>query len=418
MKNISFVLLSILLILFHSCKKDDNKPKPAEPLITLHFTDRFVHEQLPVIVFLSDESGKTILDTTCVSNETYELFAASGQSVPDRMMVTVVSSEPYWHSLRVHINTYTRVEKGAEWTLKGSRMDTVATAYVSLENVPDINGPILYASPGYYTLTFNKTNRALLIYDSPADFYVKIRTDTGQYFKYVPDCLVFGDYTADMSVNMPTVSKKVLFPMPVENFEAKLFAYADADLDSPGPLILDYAMSEGFVADSLQLNFPPDLFNYFQTQIMLQETYLSDVSYFQISEGNIPSVFIRPDAEILTMQQEQNKLKIESKGTFDLVTADWQFVDYALMHYEWKVFASDTSKTVLLPEITKAFQKMYPTISHDSLRFQFTELTDFQQIESYDALMGKMFDSGKPTRMDRLAANSIRKSLLPSSRKE
>jgi hypothetical protein len=417
MKNVSFVLLFVLLILINSCKKDDNKPQPAVPLITLHFTERFVHEQLPVIVFLSDETGKTILDTMCVSNETYELFAASGQSVPDKMMVTVVSSEPYWHSLRVHINTYTQVDKGSEWTLQGSRLDTVATAHVSLENVPDLSGPILYATPGYYTLTFNKTNRALLIYDSPADLYVKIRTDTGQYFKYVPDCLVFGDYTADMAVNLPTESKKVSFPMPVENFEAKLFAYNDDELDSPAPLILDYTLSEGFVSDSIQLNYPPDHFNYYQTQIMLQETYLSDISWFQFTEGNIPTEFVRPDAEILSMQPLQNKLRIESSGTFDLVTANWQFVDYALMHYEWKVFASDTSKTILLPEITPAFQSMYPTISHDSLRFQFTELTDFQQVESYEALLGKMFDSEKPIRMDRLDANIIRKSLPLTVRK-
>jgi hypothetical protein len=233
----------------------------------------------------------------------------------------------------------------------------------------------------------------------------------------VPDCLVFGDYTADMAVNLPTESKKVSFPMPVENYEAKLFGYNENDLNSSSPLILDYTLSEGFVSDSIQLNYPPDHFNYYQTQIMLQETYLSDISWFQFTEGNIPTEFVRPDAEILSMQPLQNKLRIESSGTFDLVTANWQFVDYALMHYEWKVFASDTSKTILLPEITPAFQSMYPTISHDSLRFQFTELTDFQQVESYEALLGKMFDSEKPIRMDRLDANIIRKSLPLTVRK-
>jgi hypothetical protein len=418
MKKASFVLFVVMMIAFHACKKDDKKPEPAVPVMTLHFTDRFVHEQLPVIVFLSDQSGKTILDTSCVSDGTYELYAKEGLIVPEKMMLTVVSSEPYWHSLRVHINTYTEVEKGSDWTLQGSRRDTIATAHVSLENVPDLSGPILYATPGYYMLTFNKTNRALPTYDSPADLYVKVRTDTGQYFRYIPEYLSFGSFTADMSVALPTESRSVNFPMQVENYEAKIFGYKESDLNSPVPLILDYLLSDGFITDSIQLNYPPDLFTYYQTQIMLQETYLSDISWFQNTEGEIPSEFVKVDADILSMLPDQNKLNVESNGTFDMVTADWQFVDYALMHYEWKVFASDTSKTLLLPEITAAFQSMYPTISHDSLSFQYTELTDFQQIDSYKALLGKMFDTDIPIRMDRLDAHIIRKSLPLSLRKQ
>lgn len=417
MKNASFVLFVVMIITFHACKKEDNKPDPAVPVITLHFTDRFVHEQLPVIVFLSDQSGMTILDTMCMSDGTYELFAKAGTTVPAKMMVTVVSSEPYWHSLRVHINTYTQVEKGSEWTLQGSRRDTVATALVSLENVPDLSGPILYATPGYSMLTFNKTNRAMLTYESPADLYVKIRTDTGQYFRYIPDYMSFGSFTEDMSMALPTESRSVSLPMQVENYEAKIFGYTDSELNSPVPLNLDYLLSDGFITDSIQLHYPPDLFTYFQTQIMLQETYFSDLSWFQFSEGELPAEFVKVDADILEMTPHQDKLEMEGSGSFDMVTADWQFVDYALMHYEWKVYASDTSKTVLLPEITTAFRSMYPTISHDSLIFQYAELTDFQQIDSYNALLGKVFNPDSPARMDRLNAQVIRKSLPLSVKK-
>ncbi len=334
------------------------------------------------------------------------------------MTVTLVHSEPYWHSLRVHIDTYTQIAKGSEWTMRGSRLDTVATAYLTLENVPDLSGPILYSTEGYSTFTFNKNNRPLLLYQEPADFYVKLQTDTGQYFKYLPNYLAFGNFSIDLTTTHPTQHNRISLPMTVENYEAQLFGYKANELNTTVPLQIDFILSNGLPTDSIQLNYPPDIYAEYQTKIMVQETYLSDVSWYQFTERVVPTEFVKVDAAITSMQTGPNELMLETSGVYDMVTASWQFVDHSLMHYEWKVYAPIATNTIQLPEITTETQSMFPSLHHDSLVFQFTELTDFQTTGSYSEILNAVFQTSKPSRLERLDAVSVRKTILPFGRKK
>jgi hypothetical protein len=150
---------------------------------------------------------------------------------------------------------------------------------------------------------------------------------------------------------------------------------------------------------------------------MIQETYSSDATWFYHTEGAIPDKFIKINADILSMQPKKGSLMIQAGGTFDMVAAHWEFVDYALLFYEWQVYTPDTSRTIILPEIPPAFKRMFPTISQDSLIFQYAELTDLQNLASYNELISKLFDPAHPTRMDRYDASTLRKNFNPLDKK-
>ena len=416
-RNFTFPFLFAMLLLVVSCKKDKNDPKPSEPVLTINFTDKFIPDQIPAIVFLSGKDGKTFLDTTCISNGSYELFSPDGAATPENFMVTIVSSELYWHSLIVHINTYTGIDKGAEWTLQGTKPDTVSSSSITLENMPEISGPILYSGQGFSNLTFNPTNRSIWNYQLPDDLYVKIQTDTGQYYSYNAELMTGGSYTIDMSAAEKTESQTVTLPMQVENYETKVFGYKNDDFDSPIPIVVEYLISDGMMTDNILLHYPPAIFSGFHTSMMIQETYLSELSWFYQNEGEIPDQFVKIDADILTSEFTDDKLTIQSGGSFDMVAAHWQFIDHSLMFYEWQMHASDTTTVMILPEIPSAFLRMFPTISHDSLQYQYTELTEFQQLESYTSLINKIFDPTHPTQMNRYEASSIRKSVIQAGKK-
>lgn len=402
-------ILMLFLVGFISCKKEKNAPPPLSPILTLNFTEKFIPDQLPVIIFISDPEGKVITDTTCRSNGTYVLYPPEGKSIPENFMVTVVNSELYWHNLLVHINTYTNVAKGSEWTIKGTKPDTVGMATISLVNLPTLSGPILYSNSGYSNTTFNPLDRIALLFKSPDDLYVKIQTSGGQRYKIAKDIVRNGNYSIDMSDAMQAESHAISFPISAENYEAELYGYKDANYDSPIPILADDLISDGLSVNSVNLYYPPSVFAGFHTKLMLQETYTSDATWYYQTEGAIPGEFRKIDADILSMQPKTGGLVIQSSGTYDMIAAHWEFIDQALAFYEWQIYSPDTTRTLILPEITPAFKRMFPTISLDSLIFQYAELTDFQNLASYDELINKLFDPAHPTQMDRYDATMLRK---------
>jgi hypothetical protein len=410
-------ILILLLAGFISCKKEQNDTPPLSPIMTLNFTEKFIPDQLPVIVFLSYPDGKILLDTTCISNGTYVLYPPSGKTIPEKFMVTVVNAETFWHNFKVNINTYTNVAKGSEWTLQGTKPDTIGNARITLENLPTLSGPILYSNSGYHNLTFDPLDRTLLLYKLPDDLYIKIETAGGQLYKYFKDFLQTGNHTINMSNALQPESHPVSFPMQVENYEAELFGYKDADYDSPVPILADYLISDGLAVDSIHLHYPPSIFAGFHTKLMLQETYSSDDTWFFHTEGGIPNEFVKINADILSMQPKKGSMTIQTSGTFDMVAAHWEFVDYSLLFYEWQVFTSDSTSTVLLPEIAPAFKRMFSSISLDSLTFQYAELTDLQNLGSYNELINKLFDPVHPQQMDRFDASILRKNFSVRSKK-
>jgi hypothetical protein len=408
----SFKILILFFMGFISCKKEKNAPPPLPPILTLNFTEKFIPDQLPVIVFISDLKGKVITDTTCSSNGIYVLYPPDGKSIPDNFMVTVVNSEIYWHNLMVHINTYTNVAKGSEWTIKGTKPDTVGMATISLVNLPTHSGPILYSNSGYSNTTFDPLDRIALLYTSPDDLYVKIQTSGGQLFKIVKNIVRNGNYSINMSDVNQATSHTISFPISAENYEAELYGYKNANYDSPIPILADNLISDGLPVNSVNLYYPPSVFSGFHTKLMLQETYSSDAAFYYHTEGSIPDEFQKINADILSMQPKKGSLAIQTSGTYNMTGAHWEFVDHALVFYEWQLFAPDTTRTMIIPEIAPALKRMFPSISLDSLNFQYAELTDFQNLASYDDLINKLFDPAHPSQMDRFDATTLRKILI------
>lgn len=414
---VSYLFFCFMFAGVISCKKKNDNPPQADPILTLNFTNKFIPDQIPVIVFISAADGKIIIDTTCSLNGTYTLYPPVGKVIPEKFMVTVVSSELFWHNLIAHINTYASVDKGAIWTLQGTIPDTLASSHITLENLPEISGPILFSGNGFYNLTFNPTNRSIWNYQVPDNLYVKIQTEVGQFYKYEENLMSGGEYIIDMSTARPTENQYVTLPFQVENYEAKVYAFQDDNYDFPIPVLADYLISDGLSTENIQLNYPPAVFSGFHTSMMIQKTYMSDVSWYCQTEGAIPDEFVTIDAEILSMEPETGKLTVQTGGSFDMVAAHWQFIDHALLFYEWQVYAPDTSTTIILPEIPDAFTTMFPSISLDSLNFQYSELTDFRDLSGYNELINKIFDPMHPVQMTRYNASTIRKSIIPVGKK-
>jgi hypothetical protein len=416
MKNLFFFVstLVLLTVLIVSCSKDPSvTPEPSQPVFTITFTNNYISPQVPVILFLSYPDGTNYIDTTCSMNGTYTLYPPAGKPVPQTFLVTLVDPEPFWHSFSVQISTFAGIANGSTWAVSGYKTDTVGTATVSLENLSGSTGPILFSCSGYYDLTMHSTGRTMLLNKVPDDLYVKIQTAGGEFYRYDQNLLDGGNYTVDMSGALPAARQPVALPFTAENFTAMLFGYKDADYDSPLSILADWVISDGIPVDTMNMHYPPSLFSGFHTQVMLEKVTGSGEYYMFNNEGAIPSSLPDVNAVISTLQYGNSEVSFTPAGTFNMTAAQWNFIDHGNIIYGWKYWAPDTTRLIRLPEIPPAFSTLFPTISHDSLMFEYAELSHLLSVSSYNELINKMFDPSHPTQMDRYDAAMYRRMYMP-----
>lgn len=415
------VIATAILLSCLSCRKAKNDAVVKVSLFTVTLTDNFIPDQYKAIVFVSGPDGKLLADTTCTANGTYNLCLKDGAVMPAWVMVTIVNYETVMHELKIHMNTYTHVTPQSNWTIKGLNPDSTGHIITSLLNVPSPHGQILYSNSGYYNITFNPDLRTSMLYKSTDDLYVKVSYSTGDRFKIVSGVLPNGNYNIDMGDASLTESQSISFPFPVQNYEADVFGYKEQNFDSPIPTLADMVISDGNTVNTIKVSYPPSFFAGYNTQLMIQETYTSDVLYYYHTDGVIPGTFKKTDASILSMQPEKGSVKVQSTGTFEMITAHWEYISPALEFYDWQIYVPDTTQTVTLPAIAPAFSRLFNSLAIDSLNLVYTELTDFQTLASYNEFLQKVFDPSHPQTPDRFESSSVKrnyskKSLFSSQR--
>jgi hypothetical protein len=401
-----------------SCKKTTNeeaKVKVQTTLFTVTLTDNFIPDQYKAIIFISGPDGKPLADTTCIANGTYNLCLKNGVVMPAWVMVTIVNYETVMHELKIHMNTYTHVTPQSNWTIKGLKPDSTGHIVLSLVNIPLPKGEIIYSTSGFYNITFNPDLRTSMLYKSTDDLYVKVNYTTGDRFKIVSGVLPNGNYNIDMADASLTGSQSISFPFPVQNYEADIYGYKEQNFDSPIPTLTDMVISDGKTVSNIKVAYPPSFFTGFHTQLMIQETYTSDVLYYYHTDGDIPGTFKKTDASIVSMQPEKGSVKIQSTGTFDMITAHWEYVSPALEFYDWQIYGPDTTQTVTLPAIAPAFSRLFNSLAIDSLNLVYTELTDFQTLASYNEFLQKVFDPSHPQIPDRFESSSVKRNYSQKS---
>jgi hypothetical protein len=406
------LLLAVVLASCLSCKKktaEESPPVLQPSLFTITFTDNFIADQYKAIVFISDPGGKTLADTTCTTNTTYHFTLKEGLATPAWMMVTIVNYEAVMHELRIHLNTYTMVTPGTSWTIRGEHPDSTGHITASLVNVPSPHGQIIYSNSGYYNLTFNPNQRTCMLYKSTDDLYVKVAMASGDRYKILPGIVPGGVYSVDMADAAPTEAHAIAFPFPVQNYEADIYGYKEQSFDSPVPILADMVISDGSAASSVKVSGPPAYFAGYHTQLMIQETYTSDVTWQYHTDGAIPGSFKKIEASVNSVQADRGTVNVQASGIFEMLTAHWEYATPALEFYYWDIFSPDTTQTVSLPELSPAFSGLFNSLAIDSLSLVYTELTDFQTVASYGEFLQNCFEVSPPKTIDRFEASSVRR---------
>jgi hypothetical protein len=409
--NRSLIVLLILFISLTGCKKNSPGPDSGNPLLTVNFTDKFIPDQLSAIVFISDANGNLLADTTCRSNGQYLIYPENDRKVTSTIMVTVVNYEVVMHILEVHLNTYTKVTPYSEWTLKGTKPDSVGHSVVNLTNLPAITGPILYSNAGFHNLTFRSSNCIQLMYKTPDELYVRIRTAGVDKYKWQEGIVPGNTYTVDMSDAIAADHHTITFPFNVKDYEVVVSGYTGANFDSPLTHRTDEILSDGIAVNSIRVAFPPALFSGYISDLMLHETYQSDVQWFSHSLGNIPDQFRKIDATVTSVAVNGQQVVKVAAGTYKVWGANWQFYSSGEQSFDWNIYGPDTTSVLKLPVIAPAVSAFFTSICMDSLQYQYIQLDDYPNLSDYNEVLQKLFVTSSPKTASDFEKSSIRENV-------
>ena len=404
-KIIGIVTLSCIFIAV-SCKKKDDSPAQKPLLMTVNVSGHYFSQVLGGVIFISDMQGKTLSDTFCLNDGTYKFYGRAGASVPSLMEVTTVKADPYWHSFSIIIETFTCISS-SEWTLLGSRADTVGQAFPVYLNIPDHNDAILISSSGYSNLTSTLEQIPIPLYKTPDDIYFGIPTSAGMKYKWFSGIKAGSRDTFDLSNLLVPEKRTISFPSPVQYYECRVQGYTGTDFSSPIPYMIDEILGNGIIASSVDAYYPPSRFQGFHTDLMVVETWASNQSWFYQVDGQIPAAFRKVNAQVNSFTSTKRSLKLNASGVMDAVSGTWKYLSPYQGLVEWTVYGPDTATSLQLPDVAPSLNQMFPWFSRDSMNFTNVQLIDMVNCQGYQQVIKRLFDPSNPSAFERQEASIL-----------
>jgi hypothetical protein len=406
--GVSFCLILFFSFTQSSCKKESgNDPAPTRTIFTVNFTDNYINPKLDAIVFISDMNGKLLADTLVSGNGSIQIQAQVGIQIPSKIMVSIATWEFFIHNFIIKINSY-YTESSSTWYFRGHRADTVGQASISLNNVPQHTGPVLFSNAGYTNLTFNTSNRINNLYRSPDDLYIQLITPDGPRYKWIPGITKGGNYNIDMAQTEIPVMQEITFPVTAVYYEAIIKGYEDLDAESPLFYVVDDLLGDGNPVNSISVSYPSSQFNTFHSNLSMITDWNSTSSYFYWLDGAIPETFKMIDAAVTSISASTGSAEFNTTGTYNVSNANWGFSATNNLIFQWSVYVPDSTKAIHLPELSPSMHQMFPVLSLDSLTLDNIQLMNFYQYPTYSDVISKMFETVPSLGMEHMETSTVK----------
>lgn len=402
----------LFLFILPSCKKKSDESSSRPHLMTIHVGNNYFNPVLGGVIYISGRDGKTIDDVMCHGSGDYSFYGESGTSAPAWIDITIVRIEPFWHSYSIVAETYTRLQPG-EWTLTGSRADTIGSVNPVFVNVPEHTGNILISSSGYSNLTFTPGLIPIPLYKSPDDLLFSIPTLTGWRYQWAGWLSPGFKDTLDLSQTLyPESTTLRLGNVPVSYYECRVDGFSDSASRNNLPLRVVELLDTDNPDGTVKLCYPPAKFSWFHSEFSVVDDWNSGKQYYYQAEGAVPTLFKRNSAIPGDIYSEGYHLNIHATGDFDALCGLWIYQSPYQGMVEWRVYGPDTATSLIVPETAAALNEQFPWLHRDSLACQQAELIDAINISGYTTLINKIYNPSKPSQMNRI---ELTKSEISSS---
>lgn len=413
MKSFRLVMIFFILAGSISCRKEVEGPAPEKPfLMKIQVTGNYFHPQLGGIIFISDDQGRVLSDVRCHEDGTYTFYGAVGSIVPAWLSVTTVRIEPFWHSYKIVLETFTRI-RPTDWAIMGNRIDPAGLYSPSYINIPPHSGPLLISSSGYSNLTFTPGNLPITLFRNPDDLYIGIPMPDGLKYKWFEGITAGQQDTLDLSGAMDAaVHSLKLSSEQVSYYECRVFGYMGTQFSASVSHLISELLSTENPSGTISIEYPPEKFAGYHTEITIVENWSSGIQYDYQTNGSIPSDFVPISAQIENLVIDGYHMQCIASGNFDIQAGKWIYQNPYLGLVEWTIFGPDTASMLMVPQLSPELQSTFPWLSRDSLTFDHAGLNDLSGIQSYTAALRQIFNPSSPSTFERQEFSRIRYSPL------
>ena len=338
-------------------------------------------------------------------NTSFSLKMADGESAPDRIFVTTITTDEYDN---VEVVTNAGIKSDVNWIWEGvpdTYDDDIGVSEYTFVNMSDFDRAVISANNSYVRTgngMFDETYS--LVHRGPNNtedvLLMAYKTDGSGYYKLFQD-VEAGNSTIEVDGNelIPATYKLIdnntsevadaIFIDAYENNESNLSAndhrlkyrgyYPDQDYDENGDFHAHY----------------PPIYSKYKTGITTGVYGNSDTKYwYQRTYGDIPNSVEKINADFELINSSSDNFEISTTGVFD--NAYFLFSgenDYTTVN--WMVFVN--------PEILDEFNSL-PSMSSDAMPYSglantsFTliriSLTDYLCVEDNDTWTDLLFSDG------------------------
>tara|TARA_X000001036_G_scaffold139892_1_gene132668 strand:+ start:3841 stop:5100 length:1260 start_codon:yes stop_codon:yes gene_type:complete len=396
-------LFIILLFSFWSC--EDKEDTVDSTLITATFKNNWVRSDIVSYLAVHSLDGTLLADTSFTGNTSFSLNTADGESAPDRILVTTITTDEYDN---VEVVTNAGIKSDVNWIWEGvpdTYDDDIGVSEYTFVNMSDFDRAVISANNSYVRTgngMFDETYS--LVHRGPNNtedvLLMAYKTDGSGYYKLFQD-VEAGNSTIEVDGNelIPATYKLIdnntsevadaIFIDAYENNESNLSAndhrlkyrgyYPDQDYDENGDFHAHY----------------PPIYSKYKTGITTGVYGNSDTKYwYQRTYGDIPNSVEKINADFELINSSSDNFEISTTGVFD--NAYFLFSgenDYTTVN--WMVFVN--------PEILDEFNSL-PSMSSDAMPYSglantsFTliriSLTDYLCVEDNDTWTDLLFSDG------------------------
>ena len=348
------------------------------------------------IIFISGMDGTLLAEASWSGNATVTLEPpANMTTLPEVISVTTVCDLGYG----IEISTDLNVATGSTWTLKGIPLypsdEPVGSVTLNFTNVPGYSG-YLVSSPWNYDSFSSGTIESPLVYDiykSPVNLYIKLYTFAGPQFMWLNN-VTPASYTVNCN-NLADLNTVVVeYPEATTGINAFLYGFSTAGDHYGGSYCLDRQFLRDSLTQTIQLTYPAHPMTDFFTSLYDWDFQSSDFYWNQTTWGDIPSVFIKPDADFDYISGSYDHFQIQAAGAFDQIMSEWYTFDVATDNdVWWDVYGPSDLTYYSLPVLPDQVSAKFANLSGSDFELNFVDLIDYSQLSTHREILDVLFNS-------------------------
>ncbi|MCK4663073.1 MAG: hypothetical protein KAT68_09425 [Bacteroidales bacterium] len=393
----TLIILSVFVIVFTSCKKDDYESTPLknnyfEFVVSSNYlinnTSRV--DRVWVIVYSADNEILIKQELQNGITYTFDTIKISKSGLKVQTILYRDYAEDYSSDDYYNFSTYTNITPGI-WKFGSEPQDElepIGTITLNINDIELYNYYIVELRSSYtYGFSHNESICEIAQYFDTDDVWLMLlNQDEAPYYKWFGDVALNGAISVSSS-ELDQMSDYVDMAFPA-NTSMYIYIESEDDLSTDfWDYYLVYLNSWDDGQTSIRAYFPGDVFSGYYTYLIAWNDYITETML--TSRGSVPNEFEQIDATITISNSNVNDFNATINGTTDVCYHYWshtEFIETEEIDFNYRVYGPTENTFVYdappIPEDIKTLNSQLLVLG--KLEYSYSGFNEYDILNGYE----------------------------------